>query len=204
MRTPASAGMRTLVYFLSPMNRFEIHPTRLKGLGVIQRKVMGDERGFLSRLFCSDELVDAGWTWPIRQINHTATTARATVRGMHYQIPPKAEAKLVSCIRGAVWDVAVDVRRDSPTFLQWHAEELSAANLRAMLIPPGFAHGFQSLQANSELLYLHSGAYDPACERGLNPRDSRLSIRWPINISNISPRDLGHPMIKTEFQGVIS
>lgn len=184
------------------MNRFEILPSPLWGLSVVQRKAIGDERGFLSRLFCSEELAPAGWSAPIRQINHTATATRGTVRGMHFQLPPKTEAKLVSCIRGAVWDVAVDVRQGSPTFLQWHAEELSAGNLRAMLIPPGFAHGFQTLQADSELVYLHSEAYDPACEQGLNPSDPRLAIPWPLEISNISPRDRGHPMLRADFSGV--
>jgi dTDP-4-dehydrorhamnose 3,5-epimerase len=184
------------------MKRFDIHQTRLKDLVVIQRKAIGDERGFLARLFCSQELGDGGWHWPIRQINHTRTTTKGTVRGMHYQVPPKAEAKLVSCIRGAVWDVAVDIRHGSPTYLQWHAEELSAKSLRAMLIPPGFAHGFQTLEPDSELVYVHSEAYDPKCERGLNPRDPQLAIRWPLDISAISPRDQAHPMVEVDFQGV--
>lgn len=184
------------------MSRFEIQSRRLKGLCVIQRKMIGDDRGFLSRLFCSEDLADAGWTWPISQINHTATAARATVRGLHFQLPPKAEAKLVSCIRGAVWDVVVDLRRDSPTFLQWHAEELSAANLCGLLIPPGFAHGFQTLEPDCELIYLHSEAYDPDLERGLNPQDPILAIPWPLDISNLSPRDLGHPMVEVDFSGV--
>jgi dTDP-4-dehydrorhamnose 3,5-epimerase len=184
------------------MSRFDVHQTRLKDLVVIHRQVIGDERGFLARLFCSQELADAGWYWPIQQINHTATAAKGTVRGLHYQVPPKAEAKLVSCIRGAVWDLAVDMRHGSPTFLQWHAEEISAENLRAMLIPPGFAHGFQTLQPDSELVYLHSEAYDPARERGLNPRDPQLAIRWPLDFSAISPRDQEHPLIDANFQGV--
>ena len=168
---------------------------------MIQRKAIGDDRGFLSRLFCQEELA-AGWIWPIRQINYTATATSGTVRGMHFQIPPKAEAKLVSCIRGAVWDVAVDVRKDSPTLLQWHAEELSAANRRALLIPPGFAHGFQTLQPDSELIYLHSEAYDSDLERALNPQDPMLAIPWPLDVSNISPRDLAHPMLGADFSGV--
>lgn len=184
------------------MKRFAIQPTRLQGLRVTQRSAIGDNRGFLSRLFCSEELDSAGWTWPIRQINHTFTAAQGTVRGMHFQLPPKAEAKLVSCTRGAVWDVAMDLRKDSPTFLQWHAEELSASNLRALMIPPGFAHGFQTLLPDSELIYLHSEAYNPDLERGLNPQDPILAIPWPLDISNLSPRDLGHPMIGADFSGV--
>jgi dTDP-4-dehydrorhamnose 3,5-epimerase len=184
------------------MSRFEIQPTPLQGLCVIQRQTLGDARGFFSRMFCTEELAAAGWVWPICQINHTFTAARGTVRGLHFQLPPKAEAKLVSCIQGAVWDMAVDLRKDSPTFLQWHAEELSATNLRALLIPPGFAHGFQTLEPDSELIYLHSEAYDSDLERGLNPQDPILAISWPLDISNISPRDLGHPIVEGDFLGV--
>ena len=127
------------------MNRFRIQSTPLSGLQVITRQMLGDHRGFLSRLFCADELAQAGWTKPIAQINHTYTAKKGTVRGMHFQHPPHAEMKLVSCIRGEVWDVAVDLRANSPTFLHWHAEVLSADNHKALLIPEGFAHGFQTL-----------------------------------------------------------
>jgi dTDP-4-dehydrorhamnose 3,5-epimerase len=127
------------------MSRFEIISTPLSDLVVVQRKAIEDQRGFLSRLFCSEELQAHGWAREVKQVNHTLTREAGVVRGMHYQIPPKAEAKLVSCIRGAVWDVALDLRKSSPTFLKWHAQEISAANKRAMLIPAGFAHGFQSL-----------------------------------------------------------
>jgi len=131
------------------MSRLAIQATPIAGLKIIQRTTISDTRGFLSRIFCADELASAGWVWPIAQINHTLTKIPGTVRGMHFQFPPRAEAKLVSCIRGAVWDVAVDIRRGSPTYLNWPAEELSAANQRALLIPPGFAHGFQTLEPNS-------------------------------------------------------
>jgi dTDP-4-dehydrorhamnose 3,5-epimerase len=107
---------------------------------------MADDRGSLSRLFCADELAASGWAWPVAQINHTVTLHRGAVRGFHFQRPPHAEAKLVSCLRGAVWDVAVDLRQGSPTFLQHRAIELSADNGQALLIPPGFAHGFQALR----------------------------------------------------------
>ena len=164
------------------MNRFEVHRTRLKDLVVIQRQVIGDERGFLARLFCAEQLTSAGWTWPISQINHTATAVCGTVRGMHYQVPPKAEAKLVSCIRGAVWDVAVDIRHGSPTFLQWHAEELSAENLRAMLIPPGFAHGFLTLSEHAEVLYKTTDFWSKDCEGAIRWDDPQLAIHWPLDL----------------------
>jgi dTDP-4-dehydrorhamnose 3,5-epimerase len=184
------------------MSRFEIQSTPLVGLKVIQRKAVGDERGFLARIFCAEELASVGWVWPIAQINHTLTKNPGTVRGMHFQFPPKAEAKLVSCIRGAVWDVAVDLRRDSPTFLKWHAEELSATNERALLIPPGFAHGFQTLEPDSDLLYLHSEFYDASSEGALNPRDSALAISWPQEITSISKKDSNQPMLEPSFTGV--
>ena len=184
------------------MSRFEIQSTPLGGLKVIQRKAVGDERGFLSRVFCSQELAAAGWAWPIAQINHTLTKIPGTMRGMHFQFPPRAEAKLVSCLRGAVWDVAVDIRQGSPTFLQWHAEELSQANERALLIPPGFAHGFQTIEPDSELLYLHSELYDPASEGALNPSDPALAIPWPREISIISEKDSNRAMLEPSFKGV--
>ncbi|MDH5206728.1 MAG: dTDP-4-dehydrorhamnose 3,5-epimerase family protein, partial [Hylemonella sp.] len=106
------------------MNRFSVSPTALPGLMRVQRQRLSDARGFLSRLFCAEELAAAGWSGPVAQINHTGTTRAGTVRGLHYQRPPHAEAKLVSCVRGRVWDVAVDLRAASPTFLQWHGEEL--------------------------------------------------------------------------------
>jgi dTDP-4-dehydrorhamnose 3,5-epimerase len=184
------------------MSRFTVTDTSLVGLKLVQRQMLGDERGFLSRLFCSDELLAAGWYGSVAQINHTCTRQAGTVRGMHYQKPPHAEIKLVSCLRGAVWDVAVDLRADSLTFMRWHAEVLSADNGRALLIPQGFAHGFQALSDDAELLYCHSCAYVPQAEAGLNPQDERLGIAWPLPVQGLSPRDAGHPMIADDFEGV--
>jgi dTDP-4-dehydrorhamnose 3,5-epimerase len=153
-------------------------------------------------LFCAEELSVAGWKKPIAQINHTRTSRRGTVRGMHFQRAPHSEMKLVSCIRGSVWDVAVDLRKGSATFLQWHAEELSAENGRAMLIPEGFAHGFQSLTDDVELLYCHSAPYHAEAEDGLNPADPELAIAWPLEITELSGRDTQHPMIGQTFAGL--
>jgi dTDP-4-dehydrorhamnose 3,5-epimerase len=110
--------------------------------------------------------------------------------------------KLVSCIQGAIWDVAVDLRPESPSFLQWHAEELSAANKRSMLIPEGFAHGFQTLSDEATLIYCHSTEYSPEAERGLNPKDPYISIEWPLEFRKISNRDARHPFINQTFQGI--
>lgn len=185
------------------MSRFTVTPTPLAGLQCIQRQPLQDARGFLARLFCADELAAAGWPGPVVQINHTHTAERAVVRGLHYQRPPAPEAKLVSCLRGAVWDVAVDLRAGSSTFLHWHAQELSARNHTALLIPPGFAHGFQVLEEGAELLYLHSAPYTPACEGALNVRDPRLAIAWPLPVQGLSPRDAAHPLIGADFEGIV-
>lgn len=185
------------------MARFEIQGTPLAGLQCVQRQQLGDARGFLSRLFCADALAAAGWQRPVAQINHTFTAARGTVRGLHYQRPPQAEMKLVSCLAGEVWDVAVDLRAGSPTFLQWHAERLSAENGRALLIPEGFAHGFQALSDNVSMLYLHSTAYAPEAEAALQVLDPRLAIAWPLPVQGLSPRDAGHALLTPDFQGVV-
>jgi dTDP-4-dehydrorhamnose 3,5-epimerase len=184
------------------MKRFTIFDTPIADLKIIERQKLGDSRGFLSRLFCAKELSAAGWRKPIAQINQTITKKQGTIRGMHFQHPPYAEIKLVTCLRGAIWDVAVDIRAGSPTFLQWHAEELSDANQRAMLITEGFAHGFQTLSNECELIYLHSMAYTQEAETGLNPKDPMLSITWPRAITELSARDALHPMLDHRFRGV--
>jgi dTDP-4-dehydrorhamnose 3,5-epimerase len=184
------------------MSRFTFLDTSIVDLKVVERQQLGDSRGFLSRLFCAEELVAAGWHKPIAQINQTLTQKQGTVRGMHFQYPPYAEMKLVTCLRGAVWDVAVDLRAGSSTFLQWHAEELSATNHRALLIPEGFAHGFQTLSNDCELVYLHSTAYIPHAEAGFNPKAPLLSITWPLAIAELSTRDAEHPMLDHQFKGL--
>jgi dTDP-4-dehydrorhamnose 3,5-epimerase len=184
------------------LNRLFVTDLPLAGLKRIERQRLGDARGFLSRLFCAEELGPAGWTKPIAQINHTYTAKRGTVRGMHFQHPPHADMKLVSCIRGEVWDVAVDIRAGSKTFLRWHAEKLSAGNSRALLIPQGFAHGFQALSDDAELLYCHSSVYNAAAEGGLNPKDPMLAISWPQQIGEISLRDSQYSLLNANFAGV--
>ncbi len=184
------------------MNRFTITDLPLPGLKMIERQILGDHRGFLSRLFCADELVAAGWVKPIAQINHTYTAERSTVRGLHFQYPPHAEMKLVSCIRGKIWDVAVDLRTGSPTFLQWHSEVLSADNYRALLIPEGFAHGFQTLSSDVELLYCHSTPHVPQAEGVIYPRDTRLAITWPLDVTLLSGRDTNGLLIDKDFSGI--
>ena len=184
------------------LNRLSIADLPLAGLKRIERQRLGDARGFLSRLFCAEELGAAGWDKPIAQINHSYTAKRGAVRGMHFQYPPHADMKLVRCLRGEVWDVAVDIRAGSKAFLRSHAEILSADNGRALLIPQGFAHGFQVLSDDAELLYCHSSAYNANVEGGLNPQDPMLAISWPQQISEMSLRDSQHSMLTEEFAGV--
>ena len=184
------------------MNRFTVIDLPLFGLKLVERQSLGDSRGFLSRLFCAEELSTAGWRESIAQINQTYTAQRGTVRGMHYQNPPRAEMKLVSCLQGEVWDVAVDLRAGSPTFLHWNAELLSDTNNRALLIPEGFAHGFQTLTNDVTLLYCHSAAYNPEAEGALNAQDPRLAITWPLAIESVSVRDSKHPLLDLKFEGV--
>jgi dTDP-4-dehydrorhamnose 3,5-epimerase len=171
------------------MSRLAIADLPLSGLKLVERRLIGDERGFLARLFCAEELALAGWRKPIAQINLTVTACRGTIRGLHFQRPPHAEMKLVTCLRGEVWDVAVDLRAQSPTCRRWHAERLSADNHRALLIPEGFAHGFQSITDNAELLYCHSAAYASDFELGIDALDVRLAIPWPLPIKDRSSRD---------------
>ena len=184
------------------MSRFDVIDTSLPGLKVVQREHRGDGRGFFSRLFCAEELAAAGWRKPISQINHTLTKRIGTVRGMHFQYPPHAEVKLVTCLRGAVWDVAVDMRLGSPTLLSWHGEELTPENRRAVLIPEGFAHGFQTLSADCELLYMHSAAYAPGGEGGVDACDPRIGIDWPLEITERSARDESHARLAQGFRGI--
>lgn len=184
------------------MSRFKVTDLPLSGLKLIERQQVGDARGFLARLFCADELVGAGWSKPVAQINQTVTRKAGALRGLHFQRSPHAEMKLVSCLKGIVFDVAVDLRRGSPTFLQWHAEELSSDNLSALLIPEGFAHGFQALTDDCELHYVHSASYAVSYEGGINARDPRLGIVWPRAISEVSERDSLHPFIGENFEGV--
>lgn len=184
------------------MSRLTVTDLPLAGLKRVQRRLLADERGAFARLFCAEELAVAGWKEPVAQINHSVTRRRGAVRGLHYQRAPHAEMKLVSCVRGEVWDVAVDLRAGSPTFLCWNAQCLSAADGAAMLIPAGFAHGFQALSDEAELVYCHSAAYAPAAEAGLHVRDARLAIDWPLPVLGLSPRDAGFAWLTPGFEGV--
>ena len=185
-------------------SRFDVLATPLEGLKVIRRKPLGDARGYLERMFCSEELQSLTSGKHIVQINRTLTARRGTVRGMHYQRPPHSEIKFVSCLRGQIFDVAVDLRRGSSTFLHWHAEVLSEDNRMTMVVPEGFAHGFQVLSDASELVYLHTAAYCAEDEGGLHPQDPLLAIQWPEEIAQLSSRDSSHPALRSDFAGLLT
>jgi len=182
--------------------RFDVLDTTLDGLKILQRKPIGDARGYLERLYCAADLHELLGDRRIEQINRTYTQKRGTVRGLHYQVAPHAETKFVTCLRGEVYDVAVDVREGSPTFLEWRAVRLDAREFRTFLIPEGFAHGFQTLTDDCELLYFHTVAHHPESEAGLHAQDPALAIEWPLAITELSARDAAHPLARERFRGV--
>jgi len=182
--------------------RMRVSRTPLDGLAVMERIPASDARGELERLYCSAELGDALRGARIEQVNRTLTRGRGTVRGLHFQRPPCAEDKVIACLRGEVFDVAVDLRAGSPTYLRWHAEVLSPANRRSMVIPKGFAHGFQALTDDCEMLYLHTAAYAPAAESGLDATDPDLAIAWPLPVEVRSDRDRGLARVAAGFRGI--
>jgi dTDP-4-dehydrorhamnose 3,5-epimerase len=175
--------------------RFQFTKLLLPGLILVRRIRMGDARGYLERLFCAHELAEAGWTEPIAQINQTYTARQGTIRGMHFQHPPHAEKKLVMCLKGRVYDVAIDIRKDSPAFLKWHGEILSPEDTNALLIPEGFAHGFQTLTPDVLMLYCHSEFYTPESEAGICYNDPSVGINWPVEVIDVSERDKKHPLV---------
>jgi len=177
-------------------------PTNLEGAYLVHPEPYSDERGWFARTYCRREFSVIGHAADWVQLNHSFTREAGTIRGMHFQRPPHGEIKLVRCIAGAVWDVIVDLRKDSPTFLQWYGTELSAENRQMLYIPVGFAHGFQSLQDRSELIYHHSEYYTPEAESGLLYNDPLMNIQWPLPLSNISDRDRLHPFIEQTFKGI--
>jgi dTDP-4-dehydrorhamnose 3,5-epimerase len=180
----------------------KIHTTEIRGVSVVTNQPVSDQRGSFSRFFCRNELVSIIGEREVVQINHSRTSMVGAIRGLHYQRPPHAEMKLVRCIRGRVWDVAVDLRAGSPTFLHWHAEELTPDNARMLVIPEGCAHGFQVLEAESELLYLHTAYYTPTAEGGLHHDEPRLGITWPLPVADLSARDRHHPLLNADYSGM--
>ncbi|MFX1363487.1 MAG: dTDP-4-dehydrorhamnose 3,5-epimerase [Promethearchaeota archaeon] len=180
----------------------KIKETNLDGLYIIKLEPIQDERGRFQRIFCKDELNKIILKKNIVQINHSITKQKGTVRGLHFQFPPKAEIKIITCLRGSVFDVSVDLRKNSPTFLKWHSEILSSDNKKVFFIPEGYAHGFQTLEENSELLYLHTEFYSPENEGGIRYDDPKINIEWPIEITLVSKRDKHFKLLNEKFQGL--
>jgi dTDP-4-dehydrorhamnose 3,5-epimerase len=177
-------------------DRFTLVSTPLQGLVTVTRHPRRDERGYLERLFCERDLAAL---LPndrrIVQVNRTLTRRTGTIRGMHFQRPPHTEMKIVSCLRGRVFDVAVDLRPGSATFFEWHGVVLSADEHTALVIPEGFAHGFQALTPECELLYFHTAAWSATAEAALHALDPAIGIRWPLPVTAMSDRDRSHPFM---------
>lgn len=180
----------------------EVCTTKIDGVVVVNTERLGDSRGWFARLFCKRETSGVLGERQILQINQSRTHSRGAVRGMHFQHAPHAEMKLIRCVQGRVWDVAVDLRAGSPTFLSYYAVELSASNMRMMVIPEGCAHGFQVLEENSELLYLHTAAYARESEGAVRYDDPAVDVKWPLEVTDISERDKSHALLSPAFQGL--
>ena len=180
----------------------EINSTPLCDVLVIETNKLEDTRGSFMRLFCQQALTDILADRNIIQINKSVTTQKGAIRGLHFQYPPHAEIKFVRCLKGAIFDVAVDLRKDSRTFLQWHSEILTPENNKMMAIPEGFAHGFQTLDHDSEVLYLHTAEYQTEFEGGVLFDDPQLNIQWPMVCIDISNRDRQHSLLDAHFTGL--
>ena len=177
--------------------------TNIKGAFLVESSTFKDNRGAFSRLFCERELQPILGLRTIAQINQSMTHCIGAIRGFHYQNAPQAEMKIVRCLKGRVYDVAIDLRKDSPTFLKWHAVELTPENNLAYVIPEGCAHGFQVLQEDSQLLYLHTEFYSPEVEAGVRFDDPMVGAVWPLPPKDLSARDLSHPLLKENFKGIV-
>ena len=178
------------------------HALPLDGAYLVEPEPFADRRGMFSRVFCSEEFARIGHAKEFVPVNHSRTVRRGAVRGMHYQRPPCAEVKLVKCIKGAVFDVLVDLRASSSTFLAWHGEVLSAENMKAMYVPEGVAHGFQVLEQDSELLYFHTASYSPAHEGTVSFDDPAVSIRWPQEVTELSDKDRAASHLAPDWEGI--
>ncbi len=174
--------------------------TKLKGAYLISLNPLTDSRGSFARTFCKKEFKQIDHTKEFVQLNHSYNTYKGTIRGMHYQLAPHQEIKLIRCVRGAVLDVIIDLRKDSPTFLQHVSVELSAENKKMIYVPENFAHGFQSLKDNSELIYHHTEFYTPQADTGVRFDDPTLNIKWPLPPVMVSDKDKNYKLIDNTFK----
>ncbi len=176
--------------------------TILKGSYIISPKILEDNRGWFSRFFCKEEFIKIGHSKEWVQMNHSFTSKKGSIRGMHFQKRPFEEIKMVRCIAGAVYDVIVDIRENSSTFLHHFGQELSASNKKMFYIPQGFAHGFQTLTDDAELIYHHTAFYKPEAEDALNFQDPLLNIQWPLPFTEVSEKDANHKFLTNQFKGI--
>ena len=185
------------------MDATSVEETPIGGLVLVRREPYKDHRGSLDRIFDINVVHSLVPGFSVVQVNHTVTLGRGTVRGLHYQAAPFADAKVITCTRGKIFDVAVDVRQGSPTFMSWYSIELSGGDGISIVLPPGFAHGFQLLDESCELLYVHNERYCQEAEGALHVEDPLLGIVWPEAISAMSDRDRRHTMIEDDWPGVV-
>ncbi|RLA80838.1 MAG: dTDP-4-dehydrorhamnose 3,5-epimerase [Epsilonproteobacteria bacterium] len=183
-------------------NKLNIVKTSIEDVFILEPNSHVDSRGSFSRIFCQDELKEVLKENSIKQVNHSVTYKKGSVRGMHFQYAPDCEIKLLKCIRGSIVDFIVDIRENSSTFLQTFQIELSAKNQKILYIPKGFAHGFQTLEDNTELIYFHTSFYTPDNESALNVKDPLLNIKLPLAITDISQRDREHSLLEMNFKGI--
>jgi len=176
--------------------------TAIPSAYLIDLEPLVDDRGSFTRLFCGNELDRQGIVMEVAQINHSANNHAGTVRGLHFQVPPACDAKLVQCLRGRIFDVIVDLRKGSPTFLRWIGIELSADKRQMLLVPQGCAHGFQTLEPKTEVLYFHSAPYSPPHDRGIRHDDPLVRVQLPLPVSIITEKDANHPLLDPNFDGV--
>ena len=178
--------------------------TPLEGAYLISLEKLGDERGFFARTFCELEFSKIGLFSKFVQVNNSLTESKGTIRGMHYQLPPSSEVKLVRCIHGSLYDVIIDLRPDSSSFGKWFGSELSAENRQMMYVPKGFGHGFVTLENHTETFYFASDFYSPTLERGIRYDDPYFGIDWPISITESSEKDKNFPVSDPDWHGVSS
>lgn len=175
-----------------------LHYSKIEGVFEITIKKLNDNRGYFSNIFrANEEVFSSSWNRPIKQINLSLTKQKGTIRGLHLQRKPDSEAKLIRCVRGTVFDIAVDLRKNSPTYLSWHAVELDSEKNNVIIIPEGCAHGFQTLTPNCEMLYVHSNNWVSSSEIGIRYNDTAIGITWPIKCTELSDRDRNLPFLES-------
>jgi len=183
--------------------RFDIEGTPIPGVRVARRRSLGDDRGFLERMYCREELQAHGFEdREIAQINRTVTRSMGTLRGLHFQRPPHAETKMIACLAGSVFDVAVDLRAGSPSFGTWFGVELTPDNALSLVIPEGVAHGFQTLTDDVMMLYFHSAPFVPEADDGVDALDPVIGVHWPLPVGLRSERDLALPNLADGFEAI--